>query len=61
MIEQQVTCPYCGHQFETVIDSSVEEQEYYEDCQRCCAPILFEVQCSYTGELERLTCKTDRE
>ncbi|OMH32801.1 CPXCG motif-containing cysteine-rich protein [Motiliproteus sp. MSK22-1] len=62
MLEQKrVTCPYCGHQFDTLIDCSAEEQDYYEDCQGCCAPILFEVRCSYDGALIGLNCKTDRE
>ncbi len=57
----QIVCPYCSHSFETTVDCSVEEQEYYEDCQACCAPILFEVSCSYEGQLLSLVCKTDSE
>lgn len=59
--ERQVHCPYCGHIFETLIDCSEEEQDYYEDCQACCCPIMFEVRCSYNGELESLHYKTDQE
>lgn len=59
--EYHVLCPYCSDQFVTTIDCSVEEQEYYEDCQACCAPILFVVSCSYDGELLSVICKTDSE
>lgn len=33
-------CPYCGEPIQLVIDCSIEEQEYVEDCQVCCRPIL---------------------
>jgi hypothetical protein len=41
--EVTVSCPYCGEQFVTLVDTSVEQQEYIEDCQICCNPIVFEV------------------
>ena len=59
--QQSVMCPYCGHQYDTFIDTSVEEQEYYEDCQACCSPIMFSVLCSYDGDLLDLYCRTDSE
>ena len=34
-----VSCPYCGETIEVVIDLSVENQEYIEDCSVCCRPI----------------------
>ena len=34
-----IDCPYCGETIETVIDSSVAEQNYIEDCFVCCRPI----------------------
>lgn len=43
MIERcTVRCPYCGEQFETVVDCSAGSQSYFEDCYVCCRPILFE-------------------
>lgn len=33
-------CPYCGESIELLIDCSVEEQEYIEDCFVCCRPII---------------------
>jgi hypothetical protein len=35
-----ISCPYCGEQIQVVIDMSVENQEYIEDCSVCCRPIL---------------------
>ena len=33
-------CPCCGEPIELVVDLSESEQEYIEDCQVCCRPIL---------------------
>ena len=38
-----VQCPYCWEMLEISIDPSVAEQEYVEDCQVCCHPILLSV------------------
>ncbi len=34
-----IDCPYCGETIQVVIDCSISEQEYIEDCQVCCRPI----------------------
>lgn len=34
-----VACPYCGEPIELLIDDSVEQQHYIEDCAVCCRPI----------------------
>lgn len=34
-----VDCPYCGEAIELVVDPSLTEQEYIEDCEVCCRPI----------------------
>ncbi len=34
------TCPYCGEVIELLIDNSVSDQSYIEDCQVCCRPIV---------------------
>ena len=38
-----VFCPYCGEQIEVLIDPSLSEQNYIEDCQVCCRPIVFDI------------------
>ena len=39
----QIQCPYCWEQFEIVVDCSMSEQTYTEDCYVCCQPIVFQV------------------
>lgn len=39
----QVQCPCCWETFEAVVDCSVNEQEYVEDCYVCCRPLVFQV------------------
>ena len=34
-----INCPYCGEEIQIVIDCSISDQEYIEDCQVCCRPI----------------------
>ncbi len=43
LAEKNITCPYCWQSIEVLIDCSVNEQEYTEDCQVCCRPIIFTV------------------
>lgn len=38
-----IQCPYCWETLEISVDPSVEEQEYVEDCQVCCQPIVIHV------------------
>lgn len=32
-------CPYCGEHIQIVVDCSISDQDYIEDCQVCCRPI----------------------
>ena len=43
MDSQEIHCPYCGEPLEIAIDWSVREQEYVEDCQVCCQPMVLRV------------------
>jgi hypothetical protein len=43
LIQHTVQCPYCWELIEVLIDGSVDEQVYIEDCQVCCRPINFSV------------------
>ena len=49
--EYNVNCPYCGEQISVLIDCSVEQQEYVEDCQVCCRPITFKIQLLNSDEV----------
>lgn len=39
MHEHVFTCPYCWEQISMLLDLSVGEQTYIEDCEVCCRPI----------------------
>ena len=47
--EQAISCPYCGENISILIDDSVAEQSYVEDCQVCCRPIVLDVAVSHDG------------
>lgn len=47
-----IHCVYCGEPYETAVDCSAGEHQYYvEDCQICCQPILFSVRIAPDGGL----------
>jgi hypothetical protein len=41
--DESISCPYCGETIEVLIDCSVNQQRYIEDCQVCCRPITISV------------------
>ncbi|MCZ4410153.1 CPXCG motif-containing cysteine-rich protein [Cryomorphaceae bacterium 1068] len=43
MIEYFFTCPYCFQEISMLVDVSLPEQEYIEDCEVCCNPIEVKV------------------
>lgn len=48
--ERRIDCPYCGESIDVLLDASVDEQSYIEDCQVCCRPIEFLVRLDDAGE-----------
>lgn len=38
-----INCPYCGEQIQIIIDCSIASQEYIEDCNVCCRPIIIDI------------------
>ena len=44
MIEHFFQCPYCWDEISMLIDTSVFNQTYIEDCEVCCNPIEIQVQ-----------------
>jgi len=48
--EKNVFCPYCGECINVLLDPSVAHQNYIEDCQVCCRPIIFDVTVDQSGE-----------
>ena len=49
--EQSVNCPYCGETIFVLIDDSLPQQNYIEDCQVCCRPIVVDVVIDAGGEI----------
>jgi hypothetical protein len=50
--EKNIGCPYCGEIISILIDTSVETQEYIEDCQVCCRPIEIQLVVSADGSCQ---------
>lgn len=51
MIEKNINCPYCGEQISVLVDGSLPEQRYVEDCQVCCRPIVLDVSVDAEGNV----------
>lgn len=49
--EKTVSCPYCGESITVLIDDSMPEQNYVEDCQVCCRPIVLDVWTDVDGDI----------
>lgn len=49
LLERDIQCPYCGESQTILIDGSVMQQAYIEDCQVCCRPINFDVTVDIKG------------
>lgn len=58
--ESIVRCPYCGEMIDVMIDCSVPNQNYIEDCSVCCRPINFDVTVTLDDEL-RIIVSDDNE
>ena len=48
--ETGLNCPYCGEPISIVVDGSVTEQQYIEDCQVCCRPMVICQRVSASGQ-----------
>jgi len=51
VIEKNVRCPFCSEPISILLDLSVSNQSYIEDCQVCCQAM----QVSYETEGEHCT------
>ena len=49
--EKEAYCPYCGENISLLIDDTLQSQEYVEDCEVCCSPILINVEIIYSGNI----------
>ena len=44
--EHAFECPYCWETITVLVDTSVPDQRYVEDCEVCCNPIALHVRTS---------------
>jgi hypothetical protein len=49
-------CPYCGETITLLLDLSVEEQTYIEDCSVCCQPMTVSYSAA-DGELQAVSAE----
>ena len=56
-----ISCPYCGENYETIVDLSAGSQRYVEDCAVCCKPIELALRVGEDGELLEVSTATDRD
>jgi hypothetical protein len=49
--EQTIGCPYCGESISILVDDTLPEQRYVEDCQVCCRPIELDVVVAPDGDV----------
>ena len=54
--EINIQCPYCGVQVSVLVDCSVEEQTYIEDCEVCCRPMDIHVKTDDLGVAHVTVC-----
>jgi len=60
LAEQTIRCPYCDESISILVDDSLERQDYIEDCQVCCRPIVIDIAIDPGGDIRVLT-RTDSE
>ena len=48
--ESPLYCPCCGESVSVLVDISLGAQEYIEDCEVCCRPMIITVQLSEEEE-----------
>ncbi len=59
LLNRYVDCPYCGENIELLIDDSITEQDYYEDCSVCCQPIRIKQSLGSDGSCEVIVLRDD--
>jgi len=51
---QTIQCPFCGQQFELLIDATIPSQRFITDCEVCCRPFEVFAECE-DGEVVSLS------
>lgn len=57
LVEKHIDCPYCGEPLEILVDDSLPQQRYVEDCQVCCRPMLLDVTITSDRDVHVSACR----
>ena len=53
-----ICCPFCGQQFELLVDTAIPEQTFTTDCEICCRPFEVIAECA-PGEVLDVHVRAD--
>jgi len=56
MEEHFFQCPYCWEEISMLLEPSISEQQYIEDCEVCCRPIQIEF--NFNKELQSFSARS---
>ena len=59
LTEKTIQCPYCGESIDIFVDCSIDDQEYIEDCQVCCCPIV--INATVYDDVVSVSARTENE
>ena len=59
LLNREISCPYCGESIEVLIDDSVSENDYFEDCSVCCRPIRILLSSGFEGDCQMAVLRDD--
>ena len=51
IFEVTISCPYCGETISVLVDNTLPQQNYIEDCHVCCRPIVLDVSVDADGHV----------
>ena len=51
LLEHDIGCPYCGENITILVDDSLPDQQYVDDCQVCCRPVILNVTVNDDGDV----------
>lgn len=55
----EMSCPWCGEANTVMLDLTDASEEFVEDCQVCCSPIVYTVQSSIESDSPVLSCSRE--
>lgn len=58
--ELGISCPYCGETITLLVDGTLAEQHYIEDCEVCCQPMVVQLDIADDGQF-RIVARRDDE